>query len=774
MTLPTLVRGRSGVLLGTALAEVVVLLPGMPGLPLTLAGLWLLFGAPVAVWRGTASRAVSGRDAGLMLAIGLAVITDMVVALGVNTLLPLFGAAHPLTRTNLAGAMAMVMIVIGAFVPEEEREKEREQERAKRSRARRRPRGLIPLVSLGVLTLVLSVAGPVRLNNGQSGVASTVALVAVAGLLALLMFRRRDYSVPVLESGLYVAAVALLLLNSLRGWTIAGHDIQREYEYFRLTLGGSLWNVQLYPDAYNACLSITILPVSLVRLTAIPDIYVFKVVLPLLFALCPVLVHRSVRNVASQPVALLSAVFFMAFPTFFTDMTFLGRQEIAFLLIGCVMVVLTDRGRPLLHRRLMVSVLLVGCVLSHYSTTYIVVATLGIAFVADLIWRLTARRASRRPRRKGLHEQTRGFVTWWMVLVPAVLALVWAGPVTNTNVQLRTTLGAAVTQLLHPGKGHAGSSDTSYSIFGGAKASPAERMNQYRADTITATTAQRAAGDYLPLKALQPFQTPVVAPQNQPLTGVGKALQATGLSVSGLNGLLRQGTALLLQLLVLVGFGVAMWSRRRRFQPTRDQVTLTVGALAVVATFTLLPQLSVDYSVLRAFQQGLFFYAPFLATGALWLLRWAGRRTVPLTCALVASMFLDLSGVVPKVLGGYPAQLQLSNAGQYYDIYYPHDEERDAAFWIEQQIAPDRRQILQTDRFAFSRLQTLITGSAQGDIYPTLIRPNSYVLLGATTLQKDEVTVFYQGDLITYRYPKNLLDTSKNLIYSSEGAVIYR
>ena len=38
-----------------------------------------------------------------------------------------------------------------------------------------------------------------------------------------------------------------------------------------------------------------------------------------------------------QAVALLSAVFFVAFPTFFTDMTFLGRQEVAFLLLGCAM-----------------------------------------------------------------------------------------------------------------------------------------------------------------------------------------------------------------------------------------------------------------------------------------------------------------------------------------------------------------------------------------------------------------------------------------------------
>ncbi|MEV6207549.1 DUF6541 family protein [Kitasatospora sp. NPDC051914] len=760
-------RGRNGVVLGSALACVVEMLPGVPGAVLTAAGLWLLIGAPTALWRGTAAKAVSSRDASLMVAVGLAVVTDLLIALGVNTLLPLFGADHPLTRINLAGASAMTAAVLGAFLPEEERP-------AGIVRRRGLPRGTAPLAGLGALALLLSVAGPIRLNNGLTGTVSVLALVAIAGLLVLLMLRRRRYPVPLLAAGLYVAAAALLLLNSLRGWGIAGHDIQREYEYFRLTLGGSYWNVELYPDAYNACLSITLLPVGITRLTAIPGMYVFKVVLPLLFALTPVLVHRAVRNVAPQIVALLAAAYFMLFPTFFTDMTFLGRQEIAFLLLGCAMAVLTDGGRPVRARRAAVLALLVGCVLSHYSTTYVVVATLGTAYAVELLWRLASLRARPRQRRRTRVAGTGSVVTWWLVLVPAVLAVVWAGPVTHTSVQLKTTLGTVVQEVLHPGQGKGGSSDTAYSLFGGAKASPQQRLDEFRAETVKATEAKRAVGDYFPLPSVDGYRTRAVPQADMPLTALGSALDTAGISVTGLNGALRQGAALLLQVLVLVGFAAVLRARRRFFRPLRDQVTLTVGALAMVALFTLLPQLSVDYSVLRAFQQGLFFYAPFLAAGTLWLLRWAGRRTVPVACALTVALFLDLTGVVPKLLGGYPAQLQLSNAGRSFDIYYPRAEEEMAVYWLERQIASDKSQLLQTDRYTFSRVQTFITGPAQGDIQPVVIRPNSYVLLGTTTVRKGEVTVFYRGDLITYKYPTALLSATKNRIYSSEGAVIYR
>ena len=773
-------RGRRAVVLGVALACVLELAPHVPGPVTTAAGLWLLFAAPTALWYGTARKAVSTRDGALMVAFGLAVITDLVVPLGINTLLPLLGLAHPLTTIALSGGTAAVLILLGAFLPEAEPEpRTRRRDRATRGGRPVRTRGLRTVAALGALCLLLSVAGPTRLNNGFGGGVSMTALIAVAALLVLLLLRRGRWPVPVLELGLFSASAALLLLNSLRGWFITGHDIQREYEYFRLTLGGSLWDVSTYQNAYNACLSITLLPVSVYRLTAIPDVYVFKAVLPLVFAVTPVLVYRSVRNVAPQAVALLSAVFFVAFPTFFTDMTFLGRQEVAFLLLGCAMVVLTDPGRSLRSRRTVFLVFMVGIVLSHYSTGYVVVATMGMGVAADLLGRVVSLPGRRRTRRRSRSDQGTSFVTWWMVALPAALALVWAGPVTHTGGQLQSTVASAVQNVLHFGHDQSGSSDTSYSLFGGTKVSPDVRMGQYRTETVQETADKRAAGDYLPLTTVDPYRTPVVTQANLPLTSVGRAVQRLGLNVVTANGLLRQGAALLLQLLLLVGLLVTVRSRNRAFRPTRDQVTLSIGALGMLALITLLPQLSVDYSVLRAFQQGLLVFAPFVAGGMLWALHWAGRRTVPLACALVAGLLLDLTGVVPQALGGYPAQLQLNNSGQYYDLYYSNASERVAASWLMEQIdaaggtnRPDA--VVQAESFTFNRLQTVLTGPVVGNIYPTVVGTNTYVFLGATTVRSDQVSISYRGDRITYAYPVGLLDSSKNEIYSSEGAAIYK
>jgi uncharacterized membrane protein len=639
------------------------------------------------------------------------------------------------------------------------------------------PPGLVAVSASGAVTLALSVAGAVRLNNQLGSTVSVAALVSDAALLALLVVRRRRYSTAVLELGLFCAAAALLLLTSLRGWYITGHDIQREYEVFQLTATADHWDIAAFRDPYNACLSIALLPTSLTRLAGIPSTYVFKVLLPLFFALAPMLVYRSVRNVAPQLVALLSAVYFMAFPTFFTDMTFLGRQEIAFVLLGCTMVVMTDTARPLRSRQVMVTVLLAGIVLSHYSTTYVVVAVLGLAFCSDLGWRLFRRGSRSRPVRSRTRPVARCFVTWWMLAATAAVAVLWTGPATHTTGQLQSTLSKTAQDLLG-GQSASGSSDTSYSLFGGTAVSPAQRLSEYRADTVSQTGTERAVGAYASLNVVDAYATPVVQQQDLPLTPIGRTLQQRGVDVTAANGFFRQSAARLLQLLLLLGVATTVLGGRRAFRPTRDQVTLTVGMLVVIGLLTVLPQLSVDYGVLRAFQQGLFVFAPFVVAGSMWIFRWAGRLAAPIACALALVLFLDLAGAVPQVLGGYPAQLNLDNSGQYYDIYYVHPQERTAIAWLDSRTSTEElanvHSEVQTDRFTFGRLQTLIRGRAQDDIYPTLVGAHSYVFLGTTTVQKGEATTFYQGDLVTYRYPVAFLDATKDELYSSEGAEIYR
>ncbi|AZQ39039.1 DUF2206 domain-containing protein [Streptomyces cyaneochromogenes] len=763
---------RRTVLGGTALAALVEFVPGAPTSLLTLAGLWLLLGAPIVLWYSVASRVVSTRDGGVLLAVGLTVIGDIVVALAVNTVLPLVGVARPLDRASLTIASALSVLVI-AVVTEPPSERMVDSAWWRTARLRSVP-GLVAVPVLGTVTLVLSVAGPIRLNNGLGSAVSGAALISVAALLMLSIWRRNRYSAYVVELALFCAAGGLLLLTSLRGWYVIGHDTQTEFWVFQVTEDADRWDMAAFPDPYNACLSITLLPTSLAELTAISGTYVFKVLLPLLFALTPVLVYRSVRNVAPQLVALLSAVYFMAMPTFFTDMTFLARQEVAFLLLGCVMVVVTDTGRPLRVRRVTVTVLAVGIVLSHYSTTYVVVVVLGLALVLDLGWRLV----SRLRRRNAPDAPKRGLVTWWMVAAIAAATVVWVGPATQTSGPLQRTVATTARDLTR-GEMSSRSSDTAYSLFGDPGLSPAQQLDAFRADSLRQTAEDRAAGVYPPLSVVERYPTPVVPQQDMPLTSAGEELQELGLDVTAANGFLRDAAARMMQVFLFIGVIVTVMWRHREFRPTRDQVTLTIGMISVIGLLTVLPQLSVDYGMLRAFQQGLIVFAPFVAAGSLWVFGWARRGAAPIACTLALALFLDLTGVIPKLFGGYPPQLHLNNAGQDYDLYYVHPEERTAVEWLEGRISKREHANVQSDQvlansYAFSRLKPLIQSRAVNDFYPALVEKQSYVFLDAMTVRNGEAGIVHRGDDITYRYPRAFLDAVKNKVYSNGGAEIYR
>jgi hypothetical protein len=76
--------------------------------------------------------------------------------------------------------------------------------------------------------------------------------------------------------------------------------------------------------------------------------------------------------------------------------------------------------------------------------------------------------------------------------------------------------------------------------------------------------------------------------------------------------------------------------------------------------------------------------------------------------------------------------------------------------------------------YAFTRSQIAGEGSLDDDVFPGYVRTDSYAFLGDTPMRKGEVATFFSGDELTYHYPIEFLDKNKSLIYSSDGARVYR
>lgn len=657
-------------------------------------------------------------------AFGLSLLALVVGGLLLDTVLPWFGVDRPLAPAPLGIAWLVVDVALLVWRRDVPLAPPGVLRIATRSAVD--ARFVLP-PTLAVGALVLAVAGAFRLNNGESGVVAVVAVVVgAAALLAQTLSPRRAHDGWVLG----LVSAALLLGTSLRGWYVTGHDIQAEFLAFRLADGAQNWEMSALPSAYNACLSVTILPTVLAQATGLSGELVFKLLLQLVFATVPVLTYLFARRFIPRRLALAAAILTIAFPTFFSDMPYLVRQELAFLFVALMLLAATERRRTPWRSRLLVLTFGVGVALSHYSTTYVLLMALVAALVG-----LTVIRKGEQPPRVLTHP----------LVVAALLAvtLAWAGPVTGTGGHAREVLSETVAAITGSGEDGPSSSDTSYWLLSRDTTTPRDRMDMY----VGATLDYRTAEIPRHLRVVPEPRRSELAPDLRPASSTTVKLVC----------------ALVMQAFLLLGL---VWLLRRRKDSgfPREIVFLVWGSMAALGLIVVVPNLSVDYGVLRAFQQTLLVVAPVMAMGMWFLLR---RRVL---CALAPVALL-------VVLAATQQRIGIANAGNYYDRFYVTDSAMEGIEWLGTTDRADREnERIIANRNINVRLLGLSDNRApvSDRLYPTMLSRDAYVFVDGQILDRGESTVFWTGDLLTYDYPVGVLDRKLDRIYDAPQARVYR
>lgn len=517
------------------------------------------------------------------------------------------------------------------------------------------------IYSLLAILPLLAAGGAIRLNNGGSNVLTMVlfALIAIIFLITLIKDNFRKYY-PAL---LFVFALSILLSVSLRGWGITGHDIQREYSVFQLTMQNQNWDISGFRDPYNACLSITILPTMLARITGIPDPYVFKVVFQFIAAMAVVPIYFFVSKLRNDREGYIAGLIFLSFPAFINDMPMLNRQEIAFLYFGLIVSAMLIKANRK-HLRLITMILLLGLTLSHYSSSYVMVGLMVLAWIIHKILRRLIF-----PKRKGYRSGALPILQVSIIIIAGVLAFVWNNQITGTTKGLDSTLNKMTSALEN--KSGSKAADVKYSIFAkdGATKSPQELLTSYAAPI----TKSLSSVTYVPERDMQ-------------LTPVGASINAY-IPVSSMNALIRDSIAKLLQVLLIAGCALIGWRLWKKQNGKYDMYILSLSGAGsiMLAALTLLPQLSVDYGVLRLFQQLLFILVYPIVIALVWIVAKvtkSSRGLYVISGVFVSVIFLHTSGFLPQLTGGYKPQLSLNNNGFQYDAYYVTSGENLSSAWI--------------------------------------------------------------------------------------------
>lgn len=717
------------------------------------------------------------------LAIGFSVLELMLVTLAGNSLLPLIGISHPLDHYPLLVEVSLLSIgLCGVYV--------------KRvplhvsvtyrmfNTTRDAVLGLFPSVFV-----VMSILGATRLNNGGDGKITFFMLIALGIYCAVLVYAsscKESIGKNVIPVALFFISLALLFMTSLRGWNITGHDVQREYYVFELTKNSGLWLISNFHDAYNACLSITILPTIFSKLLKFSDPYVYKVFFQIIFAVVPGLIYITFRRYVSNVIAFLSTIYFISFPTFFGDMPMLNRQEIAFLFLALMIYCIFDRHMSLFVKRSLFVVFGFGMVLSHYSTTYTVIALLIFLIVIRTI-EYSARGLSTKLSSlfsesaiEGIGQYSdktrKPFITVKMVAIVIAASFLWSSVLTDTSSNSITRVVTKTFEVMLHGAGDdTRSGDVLYSLFSWKKLNTAEIFKNYQ-DVMVAPARTSSPETYYDSSSYQKYDMSPVGDVQMPLTSLGEVASRAGIHVSRFNYFFRQASAKVLQVLILVGLVFVLVRRNFNKRPFHFEFLLfAVGSLILVLSQVVLPVVSAEYGVLRAFQQSLMFLGVFIVIGSLALFSLFKRNIQIAFTAVLSILFLfSTTGVLTQALGGYPAQLHLNNAGNYYDWYYAHKSELAAIDWLAHEVPKGSGVKIQSDRSDYQSFQTVRGATISKGVYPGIVERNAYVFLGYTNITQGISTIAWNGDAIVYKLPKGFFDGSKNLLYNNGQTAIYK
>ena len=682
--------------------------------------------------------------------IGLSIVYWTVGGLFINTVLPLFGIDRPL---GLAYILVFYVLSLSALA-------------AIASRRGRHSQFMISKIQLSsttkfavgiaILFPIISVLGSTTLNNYGAGLLTLIMLALMCIYLVFLAIRYRDITNRAYPLIIFCIALSLLLMYSMRSWYVIGWDIHNELRIFEATLSHERWQMSYFPgNAYNACVSITILPTILSKLLHFSPEYVFKFVYQLLFAIVPVVVYSLARRYLLPILAMFAAILFTVQTWFFEQMPALARQEIGIAMFIILILALFDSKLSKRVRYALIYVFTLGLVLSHYSTAYIWLLIAVVTYV--LSWGL--RYLSRVARKSA------PIVPWHIIVFLGLLIGVWEGPLTHTV-------------------GHAGNvASTSTSQFGQLFSPDVIKDGVQRA--FIAAPSINTDKNILLASQLAFQQRPGNASEYYPVLRadkyIPKALDdhqyARNMLPAAFSRLVILASTLLKVVIVnlfsLLGIMLLllMYLRRDRSVPP-EFVALCGASYSLILLMLFLPYLQENYNLTRLYLQLFSLLAIPALVGFWFIVRKNVKYGLPIIGVSVAIALMSLTGLVDQFTGG-DLRITMSQPKGTFDTFYVYTDEVYAAEWLGAHRAKSVN--VYADPIANLRLQSYGNiDTKNNDIFPAAIRRNSYVfLINANTKREHSFTAF-NNNTLTYNTPTDFLSQNKDLIYSSGGSQIYR
>jgi len=315
----------------------------------------------------------------LLFSVGLSIAYLMLGGLLINELFFAFGILQPLSFTFLNIMLNIPVLVGGLLVCL----------KGKTVSLYKTDQLRFPLFALFFLVLpILGIIGTVLTNTYRNNVLLLIMIIIISLLFICVVFSQNSPLPKFYPFIILMIALALLYHSSLTSYYIVsfGSDVPVEYFVFKTTESNLCWN-EIFSDLsfgrINDMLSVTILPTVYSILLNIASPWVFKIIFPWVFSLVPLGLYQIWRKSIGEKSAFISAFFFMAYETFYTEMLGLNRQMISELFLIILLIIILDKGK--MRRSSKISCFIIfsfGLITSHYGVAEIFLFLISFALVS--------------------------------------------------------------------------------------------------------------------------------------------------------------------------------------------------------------------------------------------------------------------------------------------------------------------------------------------------------------------------------------------------------
>lgn len=300
----------------------------------------------------------------LLLYVGMSISLLMIIGLFLNSLYPLLN--RPLSFIPVLTAFNILIILLSLVALGRSRETLDNKRYIKFDLGGK----ITAPIIFPFLFPLLAILGTYLMNTTQNNILLLAALILIPIYLIAIVYLRDKIHKTTYPLALWLIGLSLLLMQGLTSYHLLGIDVHLEYYSFQLTQNAFHWDLNAYYNPYNACMSITILPLIYQVLSGMGGEYIFKLFMAFIGSITPLAVYLVAKKYLTPKYAFLAALLFI-FQLFFINLLGAVRQEIAIIFFFLTVMVVFDFEIDKRTRKFLIILFIFSTLISHYSTAYV-------------------------------------------------------------------------------------------------------------------------------------------------------------------------------------------------------------------------------------------------------------------------------------------------------------------------------------------------------------------------------------------------------------------